>query len=223
MNPYTVLGLKEECTDEEITVAFRALAKEHHPDVGGNSECFIEINIAVDILRDPYKRQMYDNFGVCMGFSEDTTRDMALGKFRELVSLWIDEQINKQRDINIQKFFKNKIADSRDKLNRICGDCQALITAMKDRMNDVKVKEGERNIVHDMFNMKINKVTEDLQRMKMELHTLDFIETESKKYKSIEAMVQQGDNVFTTISTGSRMTSGVHAEMYKQFFGQFSR
>jgi len=204
MNPYELLGLEEGCTDEEITVAFRALAKEHHPDIGGNPEIFIQINIAVDILRDPYKRKMFDDFGVCMGFSEDTTRSMAIGKFRELASLWIDEQIQSRRDINIQRFFTAKLGEARNTLNHKCAEFETLITALKDRMEDVHVEDGEKNIVHEMFNFKLDQVSKGLQGIKTELHVLDFIETESKKYSSIEEMVQMVQNVqvFTTTSTG---------------------
>ena len=33
MNPYLILGVKENCSEEEIKKAFRRLAKIHHPDV----------------------------------------------------------------------------------------------------------------------------------------------------------------------------------------------
>jgi curved DNA-binding protein CbpA len=188
MNPYEMLGLEEGCTDEEITVAFRALAKEHHPDVGGDPEIFIQINIAVDVLRDPYKRRMFDEFGVCMGFSEDNTKQMALGKFRELVSQWIDVQVQNNQDINIQKFFRDKIAEARGKLNHLSNNCELAITALKERKEEVKVVDGERNIVHEMMQFKIDQLITNLQTFKMELSSLEFIEEESKKYSSMEEM-----------------------------------
>lgn len=47
-NPYQVLGLKVGATPDEVKKAYRRLAKKHHPDLGGDSELFKEINKAYD-------------------------------------------------------------------------------------------------------------------------------------------------------------------------------
>lgn len=195
MNPYEILGLAENCTDEEITAAFRALAKEHHPDVGGDTEIFIKVNIAVEILRDPHKRKMYDDFGVCMSFSEDVTREMALGKFRTLVSEWVDLQVSENRDINIQKFFKHRISEAKKKLNQVTNNLELSITALKERMAEITVKDGEPNIVVEVIQMKINNSSTELQNLKMEGHLLSIIENESSKYSSREEMEQSMNSV----------------------------
>ena len=41
---YEVLGLKKGATSDEIKKAYRKLAKEHHPDKGGDAKLFIKIN-----------------------------------------------------------------------------------------------------------------------------------------------------------------------------------
>jgi len=61
MDYYTVLGLKPTCSPEEITQAYRRLAKEHHPDQGGNVTRFHEISEAYEVLKDPHKRAMFDH------------------------------------------------------------------------------------------------------------------------------------------------------------------
>ncbi|MEX0870004.1 MAG: J domain-containing protein [Candidatus Spechtbacterales bacterium] len=46
-NPYKILGVEEDASEEEINNAFRKLAKELHPDVpGGSTEKFQEIESA---------------------------------------------------------------------------------------------------------------------------------------------------------------------------------
>ena len=60
MNPYKVLGVETEATSDEIKKAYRALAKKHHPDKGGDSEAFDLISRAYTILSDENKRQLYD-------------------------------------------------------------------------------------------------------------------------------------------------------------------
>ena len=60
MNYYDVLGLQVDCSPAEITKAYRNLAKEYHPDIGGNEKRFHEISEAYDVLKDPHKRAKFD-------------------------------------------------------------------------------------------------------------------------------------------------------------------
>lgn len=60
-NFYSVLGVGENATQEEIKKAYRKLAVEHHPDKGGSEEKFKQISEAYDTLGDENKRRSYDN------------------------------------------------------------------------------------------------------------------------------------------------------------------
>src|SRR5215470_13030340 len=61
---YEVLGVGKDASADEIKKAFRRLAVQHHPDKeGGNEAKFKEINEAYEVLKDPSKRQRYDQFG----------------------------------------------------------------------------------------------------------------------------------------------------------------
>ena len=59
-NYYDVLGVDEKATSAEITKAFKDLAKQHHPDRGGDEAKFKEINEAHDTLKSSQKRHDYD-------------------------------------------------------------------------------------------------------------------------------------------------------------------
>jgi len=60
---YEVLGVSKDASADEIKKAFRRAAIEHHPDRGGDEAKFKEINEAYEVLKDPSKRQRYDQFG----------------------------------------------------------------------------------------------------------------------------------------------------------------
>jgi len=60
-NYYSILGLTKTATAEEVKKAYRQLASKHHPDKGGDTARFQEIEEAYRVLSDPAQRSQYDN------------------------------------------------------------------------------------------------------------------------------------------------------------------
>ncbi len=64
---YDVLGVSRDASEAELKKAFRAKAKELHPDRNKDKPeaeaQFKEVNEAYDVLKDPQKKAAYDQFG----------------------------------------------------------------------------------------------------------------------------------------------------------------
>ena len=64
---YELLGVGRTASADDIKKAFRKLARKYHPDLnpGDKSaeERFKNVQEAYDVLSDPKKRQMYDQYG----------------------------------------------------------------------------------------------------------------------------------------------------------------
>ena len=64
---YKTLGISREASGDEIRKVYRRLARKHHPDLNPGDktaeERFKKVQEAYDILSDPKKKQMYDQYG----------------------------------------------------------------------------------------------------------------------------------------------------------------
>ncbi|KAG5187405.1 hypothetical protein JKP88DRAFT_161892 [Tribonema minus] len=60
---YTILGVERDAEIVVIKKAYRKLALQHHPDKNGCPEKFKSISHAYEVLSDPEKRKLYDQFG----------------------------------------------------------------------------------------------------------------------------------------------------------------
>jgi curved DNA-binding protein CbpA len=64
MNYYVLLGVSQDADPDAIRSAFRARARQYHPDAGEGSSVdrFREILTAYETLNDPNRRGNYDRF-----------------------------------------------------------------------------------------------------------------------------------------------------------------
>jgi molecular chaperone DnaJ len=63
---YGILGVRRDADDAALKRAFRKLAQQYHPDVNrepGAEAKFKEVAEAYEVLSDPQKRQLYDQYG----------------------------------------------------------------------------------------------------------------------------------------------------------------
>jgi curved DNA-binding protein CbpA len=57
---YEVLGVARSATTDQVRAAYRAAARDHHPDAGGDADRMRAVNAAWRVLGDPMRRAAYD-------------------------------------------------------------------------------------------------------------------------------------------------------------------
>ncbi len=63
LSPYKVLELSDDCTQDDIRLAYRRLARQYHPDVNVSklaNDKFIAIKEAYELLGNEERRKRYD-------------------------------------------------------------------------------------------------------------------------------------------------------------------
>lgn len=78
---YAALGVAHDASADDLKRAYRKLARQYHPDVNPNDhaaeERFKEVSAAFEVLGDPEKRKLYDEFGAASlqaGFDAEQAR-----------------------------------------------------------------------------------------------------------------------------------------------------
>ena len=99
-NYYQILGVGPDTSADDIKRAYRKLASQHHPDKGGDTARFQEIQEAYAVLSDAGKRAAYDrpqpSFTNSNGFDFDAIFNMFGANLHQQrkpsprIELWID-------------------------------------------------------------------------------------------------------------------------------------
>ncbi|KAJ1486342.1 DnaJ domain-containing protein, partial [Baffinella frigidus] len=60
---YKLLDVEPDADEGQLKKAYKKVALKNHPDKGGDPEKFKEISNAYEVLSDPEKRKIYDQYG----------------------------------------------------------------------------------------------------------------------------------------------------------------
>lgn len=165
-NFYEILGLKSDCSKNDIKKKYRELAKKTHPDKGGKSELFEIIVSAYETLIDTEERKKYDE--LCKIHNQEANNHYELKNqsktfyenlqfskdcFTELNIHDCIEQIKDNPCENIEKSETNiKILREQEDIenlqNNPFANGQFDITQFNIYFNDSKIKKNNQIIKH---------------------------------------------------------------------------
>ena len=94
---YETLGITKDATQEEIKKAYRRLAGKHHPDKGGDTATFQNIQTAYDAISTEEKRRQYDNPPSQSPFGDGGLDDF----IRQTFGFGFQQQARRNRDVQI--------------------------------------------------------------------------------------------------------------------------
>ena len=138
MNPYKVLGIAENANSEEIKQAYLKLARQHHPDRGGDATKFKEAQSAYDILSNnttpPPQHTNHPHNINPAGFANFFTQgrnpfEDAFSKFAQKPRAQPttfntkDSEIQFNLKANLEQIKKGATATINYQRNKICSDC----------------------------------------------------------------------------------------------------
>lgn len=151
--PYEVLGVSKDAQEADIKKAYRNLARQHHPDKGGDPEQFKKIQEAYEILSDPQKRQNLDQYGSVDGppmFNPgDLFSQMFSGAFGAGAPRGPQRCADVEHDLRIsfEESWRGTTRNLRITLDKTCFACR----------NKCQQCRGRGHIQHNMGPMMINQ------------------------------------------------------------------
>jgi curved DNA-binding protein CbpA len=143
---YEVLGLLKDALPRDIKAAYRSLAQKHHPDKGGDTVRFQEVQEAYDVLSDPQRRADYDATGSTRS-NGPPIRDQAMAEFGAMLNALM---CNPNFDIDHTNMVDQMALLIGSKLNDIAGQRNAVegkVKRSENARNRMMAKQGDNAMV----------------------------------------------------------------------------
>ena len=170
MNLYEILGVPRDAPVTKIRAAYRELAKEHHPDKGGDPKKFAQIAQAYAVLSKSAKRKHYDETGQVEEPDkiESTILSLLGDVFNKVINVAIDDMESTDIPKEMLKILKNLEKD----LKKLKDEGEKVKASLADALTRIK-KRPDKDVVAEIINARIAETDEKLKQLDEQLKVTD--------------------------------------------------
>lgn len=165
-DPYEVLNVKRNAKREEIKKAFREKAMQHHPDKGGDTKKFSDVNQAYTILINDESREYYDRTGT---EKQSNLSQRAMSVIMQIFDgIITSNRIEVLRRCDLVIEIRIKIDAAQQTLNKQVNECNREINKLKDVASRISI-EGDENVLAQICEAKISNAETRITKLKEEI------------------------------------------------------
>lgn len=158
MSHYETLGLQRDASIADIKRAFRRLAREHHPDRGGDSGRMQVINEAYAVLSDPERRRHYDEHG-----TDTPDVDPIVQEARQIVTMVFAKIIDSGGSRNVLKTARSEVAKGKQQLDLQRSSFLAQLASLQKQRGKVRARSGP-NVFEGLLGQRIEAIQAQLKQ-----------------------------------------------------------
>lgn len=153
MSHYEKLGVTETADANEIKRAYRAKAKDLHPDKGGDTKEFADVARAYEVLKDPERRLLYDTTGA------DSRPPIAKEVDDVLMGLF-NAALANEGDVEVIDFARGNVQTKLEQMPKDRASLDKRKKKLESRRKKVKAKGV--NLVHRIIDMELKGIEANL-------------------------------------------------------------
>lgn len=169
---YEILGIAQSATLEEVTRAYRKLARKHHPDRAGDPETFKKVQFAYDVLSDPERRSHYDATGEADSVVDTQASEIA-GLLSRAMFIAVKHMLEKNMDLkseDVIAFMDKGLANTiqEDQQNKI--KLASVIAAYQEASPRFETKDSKENLLAQVAQAHAQKAQAEMDKL---LHQME--------------------------------------------------
>lgn len=195
INYYGILGVSPTSSIKEIKAAYKKLAQMYHPDKeDGNSEKYVEVQKAYEILKDTIKRAALDR-ELLKGTLSEPERFLISEIGKVITSSPSEISFNFYNEINYLSKLKTDLKSILSRSNQSIVQMGSKLKQLQKRKDLYKNPEGKINLFNYCLDVAIETIERDMLDTEKFLDTLvDAIEL-LNEYEDISSSdTQDSDN-----------------------------